>query len=279
MRLPFLHSARRGGGAVRPGRGRGVALGLTLAALWAPSNAAAATAPPDYSAWGELLAKYYHPARGMKYRELRQNDEATLERIRQQLAQVDPAQLSRQDQLAYWINLYNVSVVGLVVDNYPLDSIRDLSTDPVIRLNVFKKPHVRVKGGTMSLNDVENLKVREGFRDARIHFAINCAAESCPPIRTEPYVGARIDEQLDDQARLFLASPRGARLEGHGDELTVHLTKVMDWFGEDFEEWAGGRVAFLKRYLSTEKRQRLEAAKDVDLEFDDYSWKLNDASR
>ena len=247
-------------------------------ALHAPA-ARAAAAPPDYRLWGELLARHYDPARGMDYRALKARDGAALQTLRRQLAAVDPAALSRPDQLAYWINLYNVSIVALVVDRYPIESIRDLSTDPIVRLNVFKKPHVRVKGGTLSLDDVEHERIRAAFHDARIHFAVNCDAESCPPIRTEPYVGARIDQQLDDQARRFLAGPRGVRLEEREGRVTVRVTKVMDWFAEDFERWAGGRVAFLVEHLPPEQSRRLAAARDVELEFDDYSWKLNDTSR
>jgi hypothetical protein len=214
----------------------------------------------------------------LEYRAVLAGDGAALQTLRRQLAEVDPAALSRPDQLAYWINLYNVSIVALVVDHYPIESVRDLSTDPVIRLNVFKKPAVRVKGGMLSLDEVEHQRIRTGFRDARIHFAVNCAAESCPPLRTEPYVGARLAEQLDDQTRKFLAGPLGARLEQRGGRVSVHVSKVMDWFAEDFERWAGGQVAFLKRHLPPEQRRRLEAAEHVELEFDDYSWKLNDAS-
>ena len=262
--------------------GAGVAVvvcSLALALALAAPAARAAAAPPDYRLWGELLARHYDPARGMDYRALKARDGAALQTLRRQLAEVDPEALSGPDQLAYWINLYNVSIVALVVDRYPIESIRDLSTDPIVRLNVFKKPHVRVKGGTLSLDEVEHERIRARFRDPRIHFAVNCAAESCPPIRIEPYVGARVDEQLDDQTRRFLAGPRGARLEERDGRVTVRVSKVMDWFAEDFERWAGGRVAFLREHLPPEQSRRLAAARDVELEFDDYSWKLNDASR
>ncbi|HEX5760132.1 MAG TPA: DUF547 domain-containing protein [Thermoanaerobaculia bacterium] len=259
------------------GARRNIVSAISVAAALALAAPAAAAAP-DYAPWAELLGRHYDPAKGMNYRALKARDKAALDRLRAQLAQVDVAALARPDQLAYWINLYNVSVVGIVVDNYPVESIRDLSTDPIIRLNVFKKDSVPVKGGKMSLNDIENEKVRAGFKDPRIHFAINCAAESCPPIRPEPYVGARIEQQLDDQARKFLAGPHGVRLEQDGDTLIVHTTKVMDWFGDDFEKWGGGRRAFLQKHLPPEKARRLQAAKKVELEFDDYSWRLNDSS-
>ncbi len=216
----------------------------------------------------------------MDYKALKAKDAAALAGLRQRLAEVDPAALSRNDRLAYWINLYNISVVSTVVEHYPVASIRDISTDPIIRLNVFKKPTVKTRAGAISLNDIENSKIREGFKDPRIHFSINCAAESCPPIRSEAYEGARIAEQLDDQARKFLNGPHGVHLEKDGGDLTVHTTKVMDWFGEDFDKWGGGRLAFIEKYVSPDKRAQIEkAGANAKLAYDDYSWKLNDASR
>jgi hypothetical protein len=252
---------------------------LGIAAVMAVPRPASA-ADPDYSLWQTLLSRYYNPVKGMNYKALKANDAATLEQLRQRMAQVDVGSLSKKEQLAYWINLYNISTVAVVVDGYPVDSIRDLSTDPIIRLNVFKKDSVQTRQGKMSLDAVENDKIRAGFHDPRIHFAINCAAVSCPPIRPEPFVGARVDEQLDDQARKFLNGPHGVRFEKDGSDLVLHVTKILDWFTDDFEKWGGGRIAFLRKYMPPDKQKRLDAARgNVELEFDDYDWKLNDASR
>ncbi|HEY7213819.1 MAG TPA: DUF547 domain-containing protein [Thermoanaerobaculia bacterium] len=252
---------------------------LLLALLAVLAGPAGAAVPPDYRAWGELLAKYYDPAQGMNYKALKAQDKQTLDELRRRLATADIQTLSRQDQLAYWINLYNISVVGIVVDNYPVESIRDLSTDPLIRLNIFKKDLVDTKRGKVSLNDIENEKIRDGFKDPRIHFAINCAAKSCPPIRPEPYVGSRVSEQLDDQARKFLNGPMGVRVEKKGGGIVLYTTKVMDWFADDFAKWGGGQIAFIVRYVNSDKRKPIDAAgNQVDLKFYDYDWKLNDNS-
>ncbi|HEX2121605.1 MAG TPA: DUF547 domain-containing protein [Thermoanaerobaculia bacterium] len=236
-----------------------------------------AQSEPDYSAWNRILANYYDPARGMDYGALKAKDARTLETLRQQLGRVNVSALTPKQQLAYWINVYNVNVVATVVERYPVDSIRDISTDPIIRLNVFRKERVPFGKELLSLDDVEHKKIREPFRDARIHFAINCAAKGCPPIRPEAYTGAKLDAQLDEQARKFLAT--GARFERDGDELTIHTTKIMDWFGEDFDKWAGGRVAFLRKYVPADKQRLISQAKEVDVEYDDYDWALNDWKR
>jgi Protein of unknown function, DUF547 len=252
---------------------------LPLLLLAGPAVLAAAAPPPDYKPWQDLLSKHYDPARGMNYKALKA-DKASLDRLRRHMAQVDANGLAPKDRLAYWINLYNISVVGIVVDHYPVDSIRDISTDPIIRLNVFKKDSVATKAGKISLDTIENEKIRQAFKDPRIHFAINCAAKSCPPIRPEPFVGARIDQQLDDQVRKFLSNTHNIRFEKNERGVLVHVTKIMDWFKDDFENWGGGRIAFLHKYLGPERQKIIDPAKgNVTLEFNDYSWDLNDTSR
>jgi len=232
--------------------------------------AAHAQTEPDYSAWTRILKSYYDPARGMDYGALKAKDFATVQGIRQQLGRVKPQTLSKKQQLAYWINVYNVNTVATIIERYPVESIRDISTDPIVRLNVFKKERIPAEGTIMSLDTVENAKIREGFHDPRIHFAINCAAKSCPPIRPEAFTGANIDAQLDDQVRRFVNAH--VRVGRSGDKTIVHTTKIMDWFSKDFDEWAGGKLAFLRRYMKIE-------GNDVDFEYDDYDWALNDWKR
>jgi len=247
-----------------------------------PAGAAGTAAPPDYDAWTKLLARHYDPDRGMSYQALKAQDGKTLADLRQRLATVDAASLAPPDRLAYWINVYNVNVVATVVDHYPVKSIRDISTDFITRLNVFKQDTVPVKGGAISLDGVENTQLREAFKDPRIHFAINCAARSCPPIRPEAFVGTRVSEQLDDQARKFLNDPRrGVQIESKGaDGIVIHVTKVMDWFAGDFEKWGGGQVAFIRKYVTPDRQKQIDAARGkVKLDFYSYDWSLNDTSK
>jgi hypothetical protein len=259
---------------------------LTIAAvitLLACGNTDAAkvpsAAPADMTQWNRILAAYSHPTKGIDYKTLQARDAATLQSLRQQLGRVNVAALTPKQQLAHWINVYNVNVVATIVERYPVQSIRDISTDPLIRLNVFKKDRVPVGNARLSLDDVENDKIREGFKDPRIHFAINCAATSCPPIRGEAYTGERLDAQLDEQARAFLNGPHGARFRQNGDTLTITTTKIMDWFADDFKEWAGGSAAFIRRYVSGEKQRSIDRAKRIEFEYDEYDWSLNDWRR
>lgn len=238
---------------------------LLAAVLLLLPLAAQAQTEPDYSAWTQILKSYYDPARGMDYAGLKARDFGTVQKIRQQLARVKPLTLSKKQQLAYWINVYNVNTVATILENYPVASIRDISTDPIVRLNVFKKERVQSEGTLISLDTIENERIRDGFHDPRIHFAINCAAKSCPPIRTEAYNGANVDAQLDDQVRKFLGAHVRVR------DGVVHTTKIMDWFSKDFDNWAGGKLAFLRRYMKIDG--------NPDFEYDDYDWALNDWHR
>jgi hypothetical protein len=250
---------------------------LAAAVFLAPF--AQAQVPAHVNEWNRLLKAYYHPAHGVDYKALKAKDSAALQSLRQQLGRVNVAALTPKQQLAHWINVYNVNVVATIVESYPVDSIRDISTDPIIRLNVFKKERVPVGNAKLSLDDIEHKKIREAFKDPRIHFAINCAAKSCPPIRPEAFVGERVDAQLDEQAQLFLNGRHGARFQRDGDELTITVTKIIDWFGDDFDQWAGGKAKFIRKYVPADKQRMIDQAKDIDIEYDDYDWALNDWRR
>jgi hypothetical protein len=250
---------------------------LLLAACCSLVANLAVAAAPDYSAWTALLQRYYHPARGMDYAALKARDAATLQRLRQKLGSVDPQSLDRKQQLAYWINVYNVNTAATVVESYPIRSIRELSTDPIVRRNVFKKPRVPNRGALISLDEVENDRIRGASHDPRIHFAINCAARSCPPMRSEAFTGDRVEAQLDDQVRRFLAP---ARLVREGDTLVIHASRIIDWFHDDFERWGGGTVQFIRRYAGADQRRLIDGAGGkVRFDYDDYDWTLNDWKR
>jgi hypothetical protein len=241
----------------------------------------AQTPEPDYSEWTRILKTYYDPARGMDYGALKAKDMQTVANLRQQLGKVNAAALNPKQRLAYWMNAYNVNTVDLILHNYPgLKSIRDLSTDPITRINVFKKDRVPTPTGMISLKTLEDDYIREAYKDPRIHFAINCAARSCPPMRQEAFVGAQVDAQLDDQVRRFMTN-NTTRVVKKGSEAEITTTKIMSgfpWFGSDFEKWGGGKAKFVRRYLPANKLSLLPASDDdIDFEFDDYNWALNDA--
>ncbi|HVT05570.1 MAG TPA: DUF547 domain-containing protein [Thermoanaerobaculia bacterium] len=232
---------------------------------------------PDYSAWNAILTKHYNPEKGMDYKGLKATHMAELNKLNDMMGKVNVNALDRKQQQAYWMNYYNISVVSLIAEKYPLKSIRDL--DGFLPYGVFLKDRVMVNGSKTSLKKMEDEKIRAGFKDPRVHFAINCAAKSCPPLRTEAYTGEKLDMQLDEQARKFLNGPTGVRIEKNGDETIFNTTKIMDWFKKDFADWGGGALAFSKKYLDANHMKPLQGASKVTIKYDDYSWALNDASK
>ena len=148
-----------------------------------------------------------------------------LETYRDTLSFIDPDDLAPQESLAFWINLYNAGALHRAGQAY------SQVLESVLRVpGAFSAPWVTVEGETMSLDDIEHGKIRR-FGDPRIHGALVCGSVSCPTLRSEPFTGALLDDQLDDQMRQFLASG-GARLDKASN--TLHLTKVLKWYGGDF---------------------------------------------
>ncbi len=206
-------------------------------------------------------------------------DPAPLDAYLTRLATTDPANLSGDDRLAFWINAYNAYTLYLIRDQYPTKGILKTVSGPFIPTvnSPFSDAFALVGGRTMSLDDIEHGTIREEFDEPRIHFAVNCAALSCPPLRSEAYEGATLDRQLDEQARRFLTDPNRTRVDVANGE--VHLTKIMDWFKGDF----GGSDAAVQRwvapYITDEQASAALESATLDVKYTSYDWSLNDQAR
>lgn len=198
-----------------------------------------------------------------------------------QLHAVTPAQLAawtKEERFAFWINAYNAHTILKVIDNYPLDSIRDL--DGALGLkSVFDNEFIPMKGhhpdgknDRLSLNDIEHEILRKEFEDARLHAAVNCASAGCPPLRGEAFVAAKLDEQLDEQMRTFVNDPKRNRYDAAKGQMRI--SEIFKWFQEDFDRDAGSVKEYLLRYAAEENAAVIKQAK---VRYLDYGWKLNDA--
>lgn len=197
------------------------------------------------------------------------------------LSGVSEAMLLRESndrQLAFLINAYNAWTVALILDNWPgLKSIRDLGS---ILRSPWKKSYIPLFGDTVSLDDIEHGMIRKPgrFDDPRIHFAVNCASIGCPALRQEAFEGERIELQLEEQTRSFLADPSRNRLKGG----KLEVSSIFKWYRDDFEQgWRDNDSlhSFLSRYRESLKLSDKQAAAlrggEIDLEFLDYDWRLN----
>lgn len=188
------------------------------------------------------------------------------------LAAADVAALgTRNEQLAFWINAYNAYTLKLIVDHYPVKSIRDIPHPEVE--SSWDLPLARVAGRQLSLNAIEHTILRGELKEPRIHYAVVCAAVSCPPLRTEAFVAERLDAQLRDQAERFLATwnrfdPQTRRAE---------ISQIFKWFASDF----GGEPASVLRALAPYAPARVQASLAADADrwtvtYLDYDWALNE---
>lgn len=201
-------------------------------------------------------------------------EEAALDAYLAALDRTDPVSLKREEQLALWINAYNAFTLKLILRRYPgIASIKDIP-------DRWELEDWSVGGKRYSLDHIEH-KILRKMGDPRVHFAIVCASKSCPDLAAEAYVPERLEAQLDAAARHFLADPnKGFRAEMKkglfgGKKPTARLSKILDWFGEDFGKMEGDRLSWIRPYLPTEGQGFLKAHPDPTLEYLDYDWSLN----
>ena len=175
---------------------------------------------------------------------------------------------TQRERLAFLLNVYNAETLRLIVDRYPIASIRKIG--PIWNPKApWTLPVVKLFGRTMSLDDLELRTIRVEFKEPRVHFALVCAAKGCPPLRSEPYSGARLDAQLEDQARTFLAQAEKNRVDPAAKR--AYLSPIFKWYLADF----GGSKPSLLAYL----RERLPVKEDWSISWTDYDWALNEERR
>ncbi len=172
---------------------------------------------------------------------------------------------TKQERIAFWINAYNVFTLEAIADRYPIGGIRQIP-------GVWTDLRFRVASRDLSLDDIEHRILRPEFKDARVHFAINCASVSCPALREEPYVASRLDAQLDEAARRYLASPLGLQVRG----VTLHVSSIFKWYGEDFGP--AGVLGAIGTY-GPPAAQQVARSGDGRVRFLRYDWSLNDTAR
>jgi hypothetical protein len=191
------------------------------------------------------------------------------------LAAARPGSLGSDDaKMAFWINAYNLLAIKTIVDRYPIASIRDGGN---FLFPIWKKDAGEVGGRSYSLDEIEHGILRRDFAEPRIHFALVCASVSCPDLRREPFVAGRLDAQFDDQVRSFL-SHRGKGLAPGPDEGGARVSKIFDWFEDDFAP-VGGVAAFILARADSATRKEVEGLTDADLSYLSYDWSLNDRAR
>lgn len=189
------------------------------------------------------------------------------------LQATDPQALPENHRLAFWLNAYNAFTIKRVIDQYPTKSLMNKFAY-LLRQSDFHKKFIVIHGHKYSLNDIEHRIIRP-MRDPRIHFALVCAARSCPLLRNEAYVPERLDAQLDDQARVFITDTTKNRFDFQNNE--AYLSAIFDWFAEDFEKTGRSVLEFVARYLPSDDAAALQQRhQSFKIRYLPYDWRLND---
>ncbi len=243
----------------------------------------------DHSDWNQLLQTHVlvlqnGSATQLDYSGMKQQ-RPQLSAYLKRLSAVQQQQFDawpKDEQLAFLINAYNAWTVELILDTYPdLASIKELGS---LFQSPWKKVFVLLLGEQRSLDDIEHGLIRgsKRYQDPRIHFAVNCASVGCPALRAQAYSGSTLEQQLEQQTHLFLQDASRNR----STEQQLEVSSIFKWYKDDFAAgWRGAQSLeqFLALYadalgLSETQRQRLHSG-NIDIDFLDYDWNLNDIQR
>ncbi len=205
----------------------------------------------------------------MRYSRVTDKDRNILQNYLQYLENINISNYSRPEQFAYWINHYNARTVELILENYPIDSIKDISFS-FFSFGPWDEKLITVDGIDLSLNDIEHRILRPIWKDPRIHYAVNCASMGCPNLLPRPFTSETNEILLDEAAKGYINHPRGVRFE---DE-TLVLSKIFDWYLVDF---GGSSDNLLKHILEYSEQQFSHTIKHYKGKFEyDYNWQLNE---
>lgn len=190
------------------------------------------------------------------------------------LEAVKVTSLSRAEQFAYWANLYNAVTIDVVLEAYPVKSIKDIDISPGIFSNgPWGKKLVTIEGTKISLDDIEHQILRKVHKDPRVHYAVNCASVGCPNLQTEAFVGSKLEAQLEKAATDYVNSNRGAVVRGN----RLRVSKIYIWFKKDFGGNDAGILAHLKKYAAPELKAKITKIGSINSSF--YDWTLNEQSK
>jgi len=224
----------------------------------------------DHSQWDGIVSRHVDAEGFVDYAAIAQNP-APLNDYIASLEDAPYNRMGRDEKLALLINAYNAFTIKLILEHWndgALDSIKDIP-----KAKRWQDERWQIASHTWSLNQIEHEQIRPKFKEPRIHFALVCAAYSCPPLRTEAYTADQLDQQLEDQTAYVHSHRRWFRFDP--EKNTAHLTALYDWYGGDFKQTAGSVRGYVAQY-APQVKQAMERGDPPRIQWIDYSWKLND---
>jgi hypothetical protein len=228
----------------------------------------------DHTVWGAFLQEYVvadHPSgvNRVKYGSVSPEDRKSLDGYVASLEAARVSALNPAEQKAYWINLYNGLTVKVILEHYPVESIRDIKSG-LFKAGPWDKKLLQLEGEKVTLNDIEHRILRPIWEDNRVHYAVNCASIGCPNLQPEAYTVDNMEDLLDKAAREYVNHQRGARIEG----AKLTLSSIYDWFQVDFGSSEREVIEHLGRYADEPLAAKLKGF-DGKIRYE-YDWSLNE---
>ena len=216
-----------------------------------------AAGSPSHEVWDQLLRSHVSEDGRVDYQALRGKKQQLATYL--QILADNPVEdgWSRNEKMAYWINAYNAFTVKLILDHYPVNSIMDIKGG-----KPWDWKWIELGEKTYSLNEIEHQIIRPQFKDARIHFAVNCAARSCPPLLNRAWTATQLDGWLDQQAIKFINDTKYNRVSADG----AKISKIFEWYAEDFG-------TSINDYLN--KYSKIKINSGAAVTYLEYNWELN----
>ena len=228
----------------------------------------------NHQLWDDFLKKYIvtdDPSQInlVIYDKVTKPDKKKLDEYLKLLQKISPTDLNSKEQRAFWINLYNSLTIQVVLDHYPVDSIRDIKLSGIFKPGPWKKELVTIESRKLSLDNIEHNILRPIWQDNRIHYAVNCASIGCPNLQNTAFTSTNSDELLEKGAKEYVNHKRGATFKNNG----LLVSSIYKWFQEDFGDSEAGVLSHLQKYANPELKTKLQAYKKS-LKYD-YDWSLN----
>ena len=233
---------------------------LTLATDITPPQISQTSALSAFSheIWNELLQKYVSSTGKVNYKGLLQEKAKLVKYLDLLSNNIPQSGWKREKTMAWWINAYNAFTVKLILDHYPLKSIRDIDKP-------WDTPFIKLGGESYTLNQIEHEILRARYKDPRIHFAVNCASYSCPSLPTQAFTENNLYQMLEKNTRAFINDPRHNTISDN----KVEISSLFDWYKEDFTQ-KGSVIDFINKYAKT------KLASDAKITYKAYNWSLNE---
>ena len=216
-----------------------------------------------------LATGYADGINRINYANVTPEDRARLQEYIDRMSLTDPREYPLAEQQAYWINLYNALTVSLVIEHYPVKSIRKIYGG-LLGTGPWDESLVEVAGQALSLNDIEHRILRPIWRDPRVHYAVNCASLGCPNLAADVYTASNVDAMLDSGARAFINNSRGVDLQAG----KLQLSSIYDWYDTDFGATREEQLQHLAGFADEDLAQSLQEYSGR-IRYD-YDWRLND---